>query len=144
MVKLAKMIGIIERCIIQYRNKDQKELNINGCLNPYFYVLSKKSGVTQDELSKDLHINKSNITRGIQFLKEYGYVDVRVDESDKRVNRVYLNEQGKLVFQLIKEKTKKCNEKLLEGFSKEEIEQFDSLLSKLVANAERMCEYENI
>lgn len=144
MIKLTKMIGIIERCIIQKRTKEQKDIYVSSCQNPYFYILNRKGGLTQEELSKDLHINKSNVTRNIQSLSDNGYVKVLRDEKDKRVNRVYLDEKGKEVFPIIKASTKKCNELLLDGFTEEEVKELDKLLSKLVINAERMCNDENI
>ena len=144
MIKLTKKIGIISRCIMQYRNKAQKDLGINGCQNVYFYTLNRKAGITQEELSKDLHLNKSNVTRNIQALSECGYINVISDDMDKRVNRVYLSEKGKEVFPLIKESTRVLKEKLLEGFTEKEIEVLDELLNRLAGNAERMCDNENI
>lgn len=144
MIKLIKLLGIIERCNVQFRTKKFKDLEINGCHNPYFFVLNKKEGLTQDELAKDLHLNKSNVTRAIQSLNEKGYVNVKTDENDKRVNRVYLSSLGKEKFPVIKNIILENKKRLLDGFNDEEIYELERLLNKLVINAERMCEDENI
>lgn len=144
MIKLTKQIGIIERCILLYRNKIQNDFGISGCHYVYFFVLNRRSGITQDELAKDLHINKSNVTRSIKTLKDLGYVDVVNDCNDKRINRLYLTSKGKNVFPVIKDVTNKCNDSLLANFSEDEINMLESLIEKLVTNAERMCQNENI
>lgn len=144
MIKLVKMLGIIGRCNVQFRTKKFKELEINGCHNPYFFVLNRKGGMTQDELAKELHLNKSNVTRNIQSLSEKGYVIVKNDENDKRINRVYLSPLGEEKFPYIKKIVSENREKLLVGFTEEETIELERLLNKLVVNAERMCENEDV
>ena len=138
MIKLIKLLGIIERCNVQFRTKKFKDLEINGCHNPYFFVLNKKEGLTQDKLAKDLHLNKSNVTRAIQSLNEKGYVNVKNDENDKRKKRVYLTEQAKLMGAKYQQKEIEFLKHLYEGVSDEEVDNAYSIISKIEDNLKRM------
>ena len=70
MLNISKYCSIIDRCSSMYKNNSFKELEICSSHAPYFFFLIKNPGVTQEELSKRLVINKSNVTRSIQYLEE--------------------------------------------------------------------------
>lgn len=58
-------------------------------------VLSLNDGMTQRDLSKMLHLSSPRVSMVLRLLEEAGSVERRVDESDRRLARVYLTENGR-------------------------------------------------
>ena len=56
--------------------------------------LYRGDGCSQDELSRQLSVDKGLIARCVKSLEENGYVRRRQDEKDKRFKYIYLTEQG--------------------------------------------------
>ena len=100
-----------------------------------FFFLSKNPGATQDEISKRLVINKSNVTRSIQFLEEKGYVYREIDASDKRINHIYLSDDGVKLVPFIRERIYIFNEEVGEVLNEEEIAVLNTLLEKVTKSA---------
>lgn len=140
MIKLTKLIGIIERCSLQYRNAEFKEIGLCGAHHKYIFYLCRKPGLSQEQLAKDIYVNKSNVARSIKMLEEGGFVYVKVDEDDKRVNRVYPTDKAYEVLPLIKEKIASWNETLLSGLTEEEVESLGKMLYSVAKNAVEQIE----
>ncbi|GGI65776.1 MarR family transcriptional regulator [Enterococcus alcedinis] len=78
--------------IINYKLKD---LNIKSGQHDFFYVISKNEGISQKELSEYLYVGKSTTAKAVKNLVKNNYVEVKKDEHDKRVHRLYLTEKGR-------------------------------------------------
>ena len=144
MIKLQKMLGVIDRCSIKYKNSAFSDLGLSGCNYVYVFVLNRLGECSLDELAKEVHLNKSNVTREVQSLEESGFVIVKTDNVDKRYKKVCLTTKAKEVIPLIIQRIKKWNEVLLEGFTIEEKEVLNDMLVRIMANAIRNDEYEDI
>ncbi len=57
--------------------------------------LYKSDGIRQQELSKNLHFDKANITRLVRKLQEQGFVQKLPDKKDKRAYRIFLSEKAR-------------------------------------------------
>ena len=110
MLNISKYCSIIDRCSSMYKNNSFKDIGICSSHAPFFFFLSKNPGATQDEISKRLVINKSNVTRSIQFLEEKGYVYREIDATDKRINHIYLSDDGVKLVPFIRERIYVFNE----------------------------------
>lgn len=135
MLNISKYCSIIDRCSSMYKNNSFKELEICSSHAPYFFFLIKNPGATQEELSKRLVINKSNVTRSIQYLEEKGYVYRKSDEQDKRINHIYLSVKGEELVPIIRNKIYVFNEEVGEVLSDEEILILNNLLEKITKSA---------
>jgi len=57
-------------------------------------LLSKREGLTQRELGDALHLSASRVSIIIDSLAQSGAVERKEDESDRRVVRLHITEQG--------------------------------------------------
>lgn len=135
MINISKYSGILERCSSSYKNIAFKELGICSAHPVYFFFLARNGGVTQEELSKRLVVNKSNVTRNLQFLEENGFIYRVSDENDKRINRIYLSEKGENILPKIREKMKVFNENVCLNLNEEEVIMLNTLFEKIAKNA---------
>jgi DNA-binding MarR family transcriptional regulator len=89
-----------------------------------------KGALRVNELAELLGIDAPSVTRKVQQLERLGYVSIEPDAEDKRAKRVALTPSGNLTLQRIKEAGKERIVRLLDGWSKEEIEELTSSLGK--------------
>lgn len=59
------------------------------------HLLSTHEGITQHELCKILHLSPPRVSMLLRSLEESGAIIRQVDESDRRVVRVFVTEQGR-------------------------------------------------
>ena len=71
----------------------------------FLIQLYKKDGISQEELSQNLSIDKGTTCRAVKKLVEQGFLTRERDEHDKRAYKLYLTDKSKEikdeVFQLL-------------------------------------------
>ncbi len=60
-------------------------------------VLDGRDGISQRDLADILHVSRPSITAMLQAVEKAGLVVRKPDESDQRLTRVYLTEEGRKV-----------------------------------------------
>lgn len=79
----------IARCATQYRSEQMAPLGLKACHASYLSAICRCPGITQDQLARRIHINKSNVARQLAVLEEDGFVERRPSPEDKRATLVY-------------------------------------------------------
>src|SRR5574340_1303293 len=62
-----------------------------GCLQ----ALNKRDGMSQSALAEALHVSRPTVTTMLQRMEGTGTIERRDDETDSRVTRVYLTDEGR-------------------------------------------------
>ena len=60
----------------------------------YIIAINENEGVTMQEVSRLLEMDKGTTTKSIQRLIEQGYVEIRIDEKDRRIKHLYMTEKS--------------------------------------------------
>ncbi|MBU8589275.1 MarR family winged helix-turn-helix transcriptional regulator [Priestia megaterium] len=97
-------------------------------------AISKQEGLSLKELREDTLVTKQNISSMVDRLRQAGYVTTYEDLSDRRITRVKLTEQGKLILEALKPLTNVSNDRTFEVFEPEELVLFASLIERLVTH----------
>lgn len=97
--------------------------------------MTRKEGLTQEEISRSVCLDKSNTSRALSTLEENGYIKREVNPENRRQTCVFSTEKLKSVIGELRRVTKIWNELLGEGISDEEFETFHSVLTRLEARA---------
>ncbi|WFD10800.1 MarR family winged helix-turn-helix transcriptional regulator [Tepidibacter hydrothermalis] len=135
---IGKSISILHRYGQIFINGEFKELSIGKGQYMILICLFYHDGITQDDVTKKIKIDKANVARGVKKLEENGYVIRQVDPDDKRAYRLHLTEKAIKVKPYIYESLAKWMDIITDGISADEIEQFINTITKLTINA---CEY---
>lgn len=107
----------------------------------FLTALYGEEGVSQDELSKRVGVDKSNTSRALAKLEQYGLIRRQSDPHNHRVKKVYLEDRALRVRNEFKKIQTRWNEALLCGFSETEKRALLSAVKKMAANAETvLCE----
>ena len=99
--------------------------------------LWQQEGRSQVELQELLGLDKATVTGLVQRMTHLGLIRRRSDPSDKRVQRVFLTEQGRALEQITTSLVEEVNAHALEQFSDDEQAFFLRLLTRALQNSER-------
>lgn len=142
MLPINKTISIIERSNILFRNEAFKQFDLRGYQASYLLEITRHPGISQEELTRNMHIDKSNVARGLMHLNDLGYIERTQDEQDLRCLHLYPTDKGKLLAIEIKTILHKQRDYILQDFSEEELNQFLTYLDKLKQRAIALAENE--
>lgn len=131
MSKFMKMLNNISRSQAIYRNGKVSADDMHSGHYAFALAICKAPGRSQEELAKELCINKSTVTRNLNCLEEKGYIFREPLPSDKRQFSVYPTEKMLSVLPEIKKASAEWMQLLSEGIPDEELEIFNSVLERM-------------
>ncbi len=94
MSQIIRGITEIARCGAQYRSDALAPMGLKACHASYLAEISAHPGISQDQLSKRIYINKSNVARQAAVLEENGFITRTPSESDRRIMKLYPTEKA--------------------------------------------------
>ncbi|MFZ7102404.1 MAG: MarR family winged helix-turn-helix transcriptional regulator [Peptococcaceae bacterium] len=134
---IGRLVSILHRQAQIYINYSLKEFNITSAEYSFLLYLYMNDGITQDELSSFLYIDKSATARAIKSLEEKGYVTKEKDCTDKRCNRIYLTAKARHCKKEIKQRVWRWSEFLTDGLDENTKETLLSVLEKMADKVEK-------
>ncbi len=118
------------------RNISDKELLPSHQLMISF--ICRHPGSSQESMVTDLGMDKTTITHRIAGLEKLGYIYREKSSEDARVRLVYPTEKAKALYPEIHDTYESFTDRILEGFTEEEIEELTRLTAKMRLNANRL------
>lgn len=101
------------------------------------FVLYKKDGISQREISDTLDIKPATITVMIKRLEKSGFLYKKSDENDGRASKIFLSEKGKVACVKLKSIINRIDKICLENFTDKEIDILNKLLNKVKTNLDK-------
>lgn len=135
MPKIMKKMNIISRCQAMYRNERAASEELSACHSAFVLTVCRAPGLSQEELAREICLNKSTVTRTLSYLEEHGFVERRSDAQDKRVLLVYPTEKMLSVLPRVREVTREWNALISRGIDEEEMRVFFSVLERMERSA---------
>jgi len=139
---IGRLVSILYRKNQVYLNLVLKPYNMAASEVPVITYLYSHDGVSQEELSSFLMIDKAATARVTQSLLEKQFIRKERDLCDKRVNRIYLEEKVLKIRADIIELLQQWSGFLAEGLDEETVEAMYVVLESMVAKVEKtdFCE----
>jgi DNA-binding MarR family transcriptional regulator len=132
-LELAELIGRVARRWHQLAERSFAALRLNHTEARVLTLLAKHGGsATQDTLSNQLNVDRSNAGRALSRLEADGLVVRRKHESDARAKLVEISEAGKAAVERIGELREEIAKDLLGGLSGSELRTISDLLSRSI------------
>jgi DNA-binding MarR family transcriptional regulator len=98
-------------------------------------TLYARDGISQEEITRKVLIDKGTTARAIQKLVKEGYVKKEQNPNDKRAYKVFLTEKAFQVKPVLKEISARITDILSSGFTEEEKEAAWFTLDSMAKNA---------
>ena len=137
---LGKWISIIYRYAHTFFDKKLAHANVSSGLVPFIYHIFRSDGLSQDELSEMIGIDKTTTARAIKTLVKLGYVSRNHDIADKRIYRLYLTVKGRALIPEIKQVMAEWTSVISHGLSQEDRSQLQKTLKRMAENAKKFKE----
>ena len=129
---------LIEKLFVSYREtfSDAKKVldrhSIGLAHHKVLHLISMYEGISISELLKRLKITKQSLNRVLKDLIKLEIIIFKKDAQDTRVKHVFLNENGKKIFNEIFNLQKKRIYNALLNSGSEEVINFDNVLTKII------------
>ncbi|HYG58254.1 MAG TPA: MarR family transcriptional regulator [Symbiobacteriaceae bacterium] len=92
---LGRYLSVAARHLAACMARRMEELGIGAGQYPYLFSLYSADGLTQQQLSDRLRVDKSATVGAINRLEALGYVERRSDPKDRRSHCIYLTDRGR-------------------------------------------------
>lgn len=132
---IMKYINRLSRTTGVFYNSRLHDYGIGQCHHPYILLICREPGIPQEKISREICVNKSNVTRQLTALEEKGLIIRKQDSNDRRVWRVYPTEKMQQLLPVVRQVMGEWNEYLLEELSQQEREVLVQALEKVTARA---------
>ena len=135
---IMKYMTRIHRCFRLWQSDQMNELS--GIEQNYLFHICRKPGISQEQLSEHIMVNKSNVASKLSGLENNGWITRATSKTDKRIYQIYPTEKALEVFPEIKQLMENWNELILEELSEEEKETLFQILPKISKKAKQLME----
>ena len=140
MSKFMKMLNNISRSQAIYRNSRITAEDLQSGHYAFALTICREPGRSQEEIAQELCINKSTVTRNLNYLEEKGYISRSFFPNDKRQFSVYPTDKMLKILPEIKNASMEWMALLSEGISPSDLEVFNSVLEQMQARAREIIE----
>ena len=134
MPAIMRKVNNISRCLNQFRAANASVL-FTSAQTSIVLLVTNKEGLTQEQISRSVCLDKSNTSRALSALEDGGYIRREVNSENRREVKVYSTEKLQSVIGEVRRVSRLWNELLGEGISEEEFAVFYSVLTRLEARA---------
>ena len=140
MSKFMKMLNNISRSQAIYRHSRISAEDLQSGHYAFTLAICREPGRSQEELARELCVNKSTVARNLNYLEEHGYIKRIPLPNDKRQFSVHPTEKMLSVLPEIKAASLEWMMLLSENIPEDELEIFDSVLARMQEKAREIIE----
>ncbi|MGL4738434.1 MAG: MarR family winged helix-turn-helix transcriptional regulator [Cellulosilyticaceae bacterium] len=128
---IGRYISHFHRLGAAFLAKEYEKYHIGSGQYQFLIQLYLQDGISHDELTEKVSVDKGTTTRAIKKLEEAGYVTTVVNQQDKRKYHIFLTTKAQEICEEIMEVSKKWNHQLVGSLSQEELDTLFTLLRKM-------------
>ena len=140
MPKFMKTLNNISRSQAVYRAGKISAEDLQSSHYAFVLTICREPGRSQEDIARELCVNKSTAARNINYLEEKGYVIKKPIPNDKRQFSVCPTDKMLAVLPEVRNVSSEWMTLLSEGIPEEELEIFDSVLSRMQEKAREIIE----
>ncbi|MBO7250929.1 MAG: MarR family transcriptional regulator [Clostridia bacterium] len=140
MPRFMKMLNNISRSQAIYRHARVSAEDLQSGQYAFVLAICRAPGRSQEEIARELCINKSTVTRNLNCLEEKGYIKRELLPSDKRQFAIYPTEKMQAVLPEVRAVSRKWMDQLSEGIPEDELYIFNSVLERMETKAREIIE----
>ena len=140
MLSFMKMLNNISRSQAIYRHGKISASDLHSSHYAFILAICREPGRSQEELARELCLNKSTVARTLNSLEEKGYISREALPTDKRQFSVYPTEKMLGILPEVKRASIEWMNLLSEGIPEDELKTFNSVLERMQSRAREIIE----
>lgn len=121
----------------KFRDSFEKQMSAIGLHAGQVFVLAslwQNDSQSQAELVKNLNVSPPTIYNMVVKLAAMEFIEIRKDESDARIMRVFLTEKGREIKPVVENECQKFEEQIFGILTETERMMYSLLMQKLISN----------
>ena len=140
MSRFMKMLNNISRSQAIYRHSRISATDLQTSHYAFVLAICREPGRSQEEIARELCINKSTAARNLTYLEEKGYISRNPLPNDKRQFSIYPTKKMLGFLPEIQQASTEWMQLLAEGIPEDELKIFDSVLNRMQTRARQIVE----
>lgn len=132
--RFGKHVSLIYRYSQIFFNAQLKKYNLGSGQYIFLINLFENNGISQEQLSDMVKIDKATTARAVAKLVNENYVIRKVSETDKRAYNIYTTDKADAIKPALFAILDAWNQTMLDGFSKQDRETLLNLIEKVGSN----------
>ncbi|MCB5234859.1 MAG: MarR family winged helix-turn-helix transcriptional regulator [Candidatus Cloacimonetes bacterium] len=133
---VGRLVSVLYRRNQAYLDAALKEYNLTASELAFIISLYRKDGISQEELSTRLAIDKAATANALRSLENKGYVSRMRNPQDRRANIIIVTEYARRMEEGVREQLVNWTNFLTEGIDQESVETMFEVLEKMVKKVE--------
>ncbi|MCR4436935.1 MAG: MarR family winged helix-turn-helix transcriptional regulator [Clostridiales bacterium] len=134
---LIRLINILYRRTQVYTNGVLAKYQLSSGTYPFLLMLNGKEGINQNQLSRELSLDKAASARAIKRLIDLGYLVKEGNREDSRAFNLFLTEKAKAVIPVVMAELHQWMDIITEGLREEERDLLANLLGRVLENVKK-------
>ena len=127
-------LGELQRLVRAYADKEAARFGMTRAQWAVLAKVERNEGLKQSELAEQMEMQPITLTRLIDKLAEAGLIERRVDDTDRRVNRLYLKKAARPLLAKLAVLRGELTDTALQGISPAEAERLMTHLEAIKEN----------
>ena len=127
-------LGEVQRMMRAYADRQAARYGITRAQWAVLAKVERTEGLKQSELAEQMEMQPITLTRLIDKLCDNGWIERRGDESDRRVNRLYLKKAARPLLGKLAGLKSEITATALDGISPDDAERFVAQLESIKEN----------
>lgn len=136
-IDIIKLTNNIYRCTQVYIDQKLDKFNLTIGTYPYLLVLSRQQGISQNEISRKLNVDKAMSARTIKKLIELGYITKDENKEDVRSYKLYITDKAKHIIPEVREIVQEWADILVQGNNNDQIDSSIDFLNNVLNNGKK-------
>ena len=131
-------ISALYRYTQKYFDKNMAAFNLGSGQLIFLLLIYEHEGISMQQLSLLADIDKGTTTKSIKKLVDEGYIEIQVDETDKRVRRMYTTKKTAEIINDLYGLRNEYTSYLTRGLSEQEIDKVVETIKGITDNAKEI------
>ncbi len=128
-------VSALYRFTQKYFDRHMAGFNLGSGQLVFLLLVNEHEGITMQQLSVYADIDKGTTTKSIKRLVDEGYVEIRSDENDKRIKRIYSLKKARDIINDLYALRNEFTGQVMKNLDDEEAEKQVAALHRMVVNA---------
>ena len=128
-------LSVLYRNTMKFFDKALARYEIGSGQLMFLFFINENEGITMQEVSRIGEVDKGTTTKSIQKLIEQGYVQVRTDENDRRVKRLFTTQRSAEIMNELYDLRNEYRSLMARGV---EMESFEEALNQVCENSRNL------
>ena len=130
-----RYISIVYRYSQIHISRKLKSFPIGSGQYPFILAVCRNPGISQDGISERLVIDKGTTAKAVKALEKGGYIERRIDETDRRAYKLYVTREGRKLRDYLDRVLLEWSDCLWKDFGPEERDITYKLVERMARNA---------